>query len=249
MPIHDEIRYGTAASQFAELWNAEGARPPRGLVVMLHGGWWRDTYDRHLMDGLCADLAARGWTVANVEYRRTGTDGGGWPQTLDDVLAAVDAVRNARPDLAGLPSASVGHSAGGHLALMAAAHHRVDAVVALAPITDLPRSVAERLSPGSPEAFIGAGPDQDPAAYRHASPLHCVPLGRPHLVVHGQLDADVPLTQGRDYVAAAKAAGDPAELAEHAGTDHFHVIDPAHPSWASAVAWLDAHLATEEPGV
>jgi acetyl esterase/lipase len=243
--VREEIRYGTAPSQFVDMWNAEGGRDPRALIVMLHGGWWRDTYDRHLMDGLCADLAGRGWAVANVEYRRAegGSRGagvtGGWPQTLDDVLAAVDEVRAKRPELAVLPAVSVGHSAGGHLALLAAAHHRVDAAIGLAPITDLARCVAEDLGQGSTPVFLGTMPDADPAAYRHASPLHRVPLGRPHVVLHGELDDRIPIDHSRDYVSAAKAAGDPAELVELAGTDHFDVIDPGHPSWAVALRWAE----------
>ena len=109
---------------------------------MLHGGFWRDRYDRTLMDGVCRDLAARGLAAWNVEYRRLGEPGGGWPGTFEDVAAAIDHV----PALGlgeGLPLLAVGHSAGGHLALWAAARRRLAGAVAQAGVVDL--WAAERL--------------------------------------------------------------------------------------------------------
>ncbi|MBV6702141.1 prolyl oligopeptidase family serine peptidase [Kitasatospora aureofaciens] len=243
MQTREVVRYGSAPSQFAEMWDPEGGRPVRGLAVTVHGGWWRDRHDLHLMDALAADLAGRGWCVANIEYRRTGHDGGGWPQTLTDVLGAVAAARTARPHLAGLPSVAVGHSAGGQLALLAAGAGAVGGAVALAPITDLARCAAEGLGEGATPLFVGAPYESDPAAYRDASPLHRLPLGRPHLVVHGDADVRVPIAHSRAYVEAAAAAGDPVAYAEHPGADHFQVIDPAHASWATAVAWLEDRAA------
>jgi dipeptidyl aminopeptidase/acylaminoacyl peptidase len=58
------------------------------------------------------------------------------------------------------------------------------------------------------------------------------------LLVHGDEDVRVPVQHSRDYVAAARAAGDPLEYVEIAGGDHFCVIDPAHDSWGRVRAWL-----------
>ncbi|RPI07960.1 MAG: alpha/beta fold hydrolase [Actinobacteria bacterium] len=128
--------YGPHPSQHAELFLPD-ARPPESVAVVIHGGFWRDRYDRHLMDGLCLDLVAHGWAAWNLEYRRMGDDGGGWPQTVDDIRAGIDALA----EVAGLPSVrvvTIGHSAGGHLALWAA-HEcvAVTAAVSLAGVTDL----------------------------------------------------------------------------------------------------------------
>ncbi|MFD8082790.1 alpha/beta hydrolase family protein [Kitasatospora sp. NPDC059722] len=240
MQKREVVRYGSAPSHFVELWDADPQGPPaRGLAVTVHGGWWRDRHDLHLMDALAADLAGRGWCVANIEYRRTGGDGGGWPDTLTDALDAVAAAHAVRPALADLPSIAVGHSAGGQLALLTAAAGLVNAAVALAPITDLPRCAAEGLGEDATPLFVGTPYDDDPAPYREASPLHRLPLGRPHLIVHGDQDQRVPVTHSRAYVEAAKAAGDPVTYVEHAGTDHFQVVDPQHASWAAAVGWLE----------
>jgi dipeptidyl aminopeptidase/acylaminoacyl peptidase len=238
MTGHDVIRYGTLPSQFAET-HAPTDAEARGVAVMLHGGWWRARHGLRLMDGLGADLGSHSWLVVNVEYRRTGGDGGGWPQTLEDVFACIDAARAKYPDCAPLPTVLIGHSAGGHLALLASAHRAVSAVVALAPITDLARCARAHLGEDATAPFIGAQPDEAPDEYRRASPLYRLPLGRPNLVIHGDRDDRVPVEHSRDYVAAARAAGDPVDYVEMTGTDHFQVIDPTHESWSHVRFWLD----------
>ena len=114
------MAYGAAPSQRLEVWAPSAGDGPWPVAVLLHGGYWRDRYDLHLMDGLAGDSAARGWLAVNVEYRRVGADGGGWPATFDDVRAAVaTAARLPGGDPERL--VAIGHSAGGHLALWAAA--------------------------------------------------------------------------------------------------------------------------------
>lgn len=228
------LGYGSSRSQFVELWPV----PPRsrGLAVLLHGGFWRARHGLDQMDPLCADLAERGWSVANVEYRRTDGDAGGWPGTLTDVLEAIDSVRQHRDP--GGPVVAIGHSAGGHLALLAAASAAVDLTVALAPVTDLPRSAEEGLGEGAAPLFMGTTPEADPGSYRAASPRFRLPLGKPHLVVHGDADERVPVDHSRDYVAAARHAGDAVDYLELPDVGHFDLIDPSHHSWIEARSWL-----------
>ncbi len=71
--------YGDDPSQYGVLY---GEGP---VAVVIHGGFWRARYDLTLMDALCADLVQRGWAAWNIEYRRLG-NGGGVPETLDDVV-------------------------------------------------------------------------------------------------------------------------------------------------------------------
>ncbi|WP_199786024.1 MULTISPECIES: S9 family peptidase [Actinomycetes] len=219
----ETLRYGSEPSQFVELHGTPGGR---GTAILLHGGWWRARHDLHQLDPMAADLVAAGWYVANVEYRRIDGDTGGWPQTLDDVRAAIAAV--ARP--AALPTVAIGHSAGGHLALLAGGE--LSGVVALAPITDVPRARAEELGEGAAGLFLTG---DDPAA----SPIRQLPIGCPQLVVQGDADVRVPVEHSRDYVAAAKAAGDEVDYVELPGVDHFRLIDPADEPWEPARAWLD----------
>lgn len=236
MPNH--FRYGTFPSNFSEVYPAEG-QVLRGTVAMIHGGWWRARHDLHLMDGLCESLAADGWRVGNVEFRRTeGVSGdvGGWPESFDDISLALSR-RAPVPD--GLPTIAVGHSAGGHLALLAAAAGLVDAAVALAPITDLAWSEREGFGEGASALFVGASLDENPELFDVASPVRRVPLGRRQLVVHGRDDTRVPVDQSRAYVAAARAAGDDVDFVELPDTDHFQVIDPTHSSWLLVRRWIN----------
>ena len=215
-------RYGDDPSQVADLFEAER---PVGVAVVLHGGFWRDRYDRHLMDALCADLASRGWTAWNLEYRRLGS-GGGWPATCDDVAAGIEA-------LAGRDAVAIGHSAGGHLALWAAAEGLVRAAVGQAAVPDLREAQRLSLSAGVVDDLLG-----DVPAYAEASPFERLPLGVPQLLVHGEDDAIVPVSMSREYERAARAAGDDVELVALPGVGHFEHLDPSSEAWRAALRWL-----------
>ncbi|GAB3693069.1 alpha/beta hydrolase family protein [Nocardiopsis oceani] len=231
--------YGEHPSQIVYRWVPEVPEPrgfragtPAPVAVLLHGGWWRDRHDAHLMDPLARDLCDAGWAVWNIEYRRTGADGGGWPRTLDDVSHALDFLAAAAANDERLDTSrvvSIGHSAGGHLALLTAADSVVTSVVPLAPITDLRRCAEAGLGEGAVEPFLG--PDPSPELYAESSPLYRLPLDIPQLVVHGDADQRVPVEHSRDYAAAAQEAGDPVDYREIPGADHFAVIDPEHAAW------------------
>jgi acetyl esterase/lipase len=238
----DQVAYGDHPSQFIEIHRPE-AEGPRPVVMLIHGGFWRLPWDRTLMDPLARDLVARGFVAVNVEYRQLGEAGGGWPGTCEDVLAALRATAD-RLDVGRL--ALVGHSAGGHLALWAARHEPapIRLVVSQAGIADLRAAALAELDGGEgrlPAAveFMGGLPVQVPD-YALAAPIEILPLGPSihQLVVHGEADDRVPFQQGVDYVAAARAAGDCAELAAFPGMGHFELIDPAHASWHRTIAEL-----------
>src|SRR5437762_1835989 len=144
------LRYGALPSQYVEAWPPHQDDPSPPAAVVIHGGWWRARHDLHLMDELCADLARHGWLAWNVEFRRIDGDGGGWPATLDDVRAAIRSLPGSELPVAPSPPIAIGHSAGGHLALLAATHEALGGVVGLAPITDLARSAREGLGEGAP---------------------------------------------------------------------------------------------------
>lgn len=242
--------YGPHRHQFGELTLPAAAAPegPVPVAVLVHGGSWLAEYDLDRLRPLAADLAGRGWAAWNVEYRRLGPDsGGGWPQTLQDVSAAVDHLAALVADGAPLDLGrvvSIGHSAGGHLALLDAARDpgtvavRLRAVVGLAPLTDLPR--AHALGDGETiEAFLGGTPDARTEAYAAASPVTHLPIGVPQLIVHGDRDDHVPLDMAAAYVAAARDAGDDAELQVCAEHDHFAVVEPGAAAWGAVRTYLE----------
>jgi len=223
------LRYGSHRDQNAELFLPAGAGP-FPLVVVLHGGWWqaRRTRTKLYTRPLSLDLVAHGFAVLNAEYRRVG-GGGGWPATFEDARVLVSLARD-QPEAAQL--AVLGHSAGAHLALYAAAEGGVDAVVALAAPSDL------EVHP-DPEilALMGGPPDALPERYASGSPIRRLPLGVPTLLVHGTRDDVVPPRRSRDFASAARAAGDDVTLVEP-DADHRQLIDPRHPAWAPVPAWL-----------
>ncbi|EMF53090.1 MULTISPECIES: alpha/beta hydrolase [Streptomyces] len=241
------------------------ATGPAPVIVVLHGGAWRAPYDRHHITPFADFLARHGFAVANIEYRRgsslpapTGLNAtptpaaGRWPETFDDIAAALDAL----PDLVrvALPQADprrmvvTGHSAGGHLALWAAARHMLppDApwrtsrsaplrgVVALAPIADF--AVAEKLDVcgGAATQLLGG---QDKFAERRpcADPALLLPTGIATTLVQGRSDIVVPEAVAEAYADAAAKAGEVVGLTLLEDVGHFPLIDPAADACAVVV--------------
>ena len=234
------VGYGDDPSQYAELTRPTGTA--RGVVVIIHGGFWKSAYDLSLGRPLVPSLVAAGWATWNLEYRRVG-DGGGVPATLDDVAAGIDALAGVE----GLDTSAVvtlGHSAGGHLATWAAARGRfgfpdrvpVTAVIAQAGVLDLRSAYDAGLGGGAVEAFLGHPPSTGDLG---VDPIQQVPLAVPLWCVHGRGDDTVPPAQSADYVAAARAAGADAELVVVEG-DHFEVIDPDSEAWQRTLEILAA---------
>ncbi|MGX1681304.1 alpha/beta hydrolase [Streptomyces althioticus] len=243
--------YGDDPDHVIDFWTPRGGSGPAPVVVVLHGGAWRAPYDRRHVSPFAAFLAHRGFAVASVEYRRgaAGADGGDpvagrWPDTFDDVAAAIDAlpalIREHLP--AGDPRRIVltGHSAGGHLALWAAARHvlpagspwRTDApaplrgVVALAPIADL--EVADKLGVcgGATRELLG-GDDHFAERRPHADPALLLPTGIATTLVQGRADIDVPHAVAESYADAAAKAGEVVGVTLLPDVGHFPLIDPA----------------------
>jgi acetyl esterase/lipase len=213
--------------------------------VLLHGGFWLDRYGLDLMDPLAADLRDRGWATWNVEYRRLGS-GGGFPETFADVAAAYDAVPTLGLEAA-LPTAAVGHSAGGHLAVWAAsrraetpggrARWTPGTTISLSGVLCLAAADRDGLGNGAATELVGTRFDGTPSVYDLADPVRLTPPAGRVVAVHAADDRQVPASQSSDYVAAASARGGAAELVEVPG-DHFDLIDPGSEAWARAVELL-----------
>ncbi|MFE9689753.1 alpha/beta hydrolase family protein [Micromonospora sp. NPDC005806] len=254
-PPDATVAYGDHPEQCADLRRPAGDGPPRPLVVVVHGGFWRAEYDRAHTGPMAAALAALGHPVAQVEYRRTGQPDGGWPHTLSDVLAAVAAL----PELAAAalpgrvapgPPILVGHSAGGHLALYVAAHapDTVGGVLALAPVAGLAEAHRLDLDGGAVAALLGGGPAEFPERYAAADPSTLVPIQVRTVVMHGTLDRQVPVTMSRSWVVAARTAGTLATLVELPECEHFGLIAPDSPAWPRVLDALRS-LHDDLPGI
>jgi acetyl esterase/lipase len=251
-------RYGEDRSQRAELYLPTGAGP-HALVVLIHGGSWSKRYSKIVMRALARDLRRRGLAVWNIEYRRIG-NGGGWPNTFADVGAAIDHVRSLDAPLDVSRVSVVGHSAGGHLALWAAArsmlapgapgapkegeHVHIGHAVALAGVCDL-AGAYRRWRGGAVKALMGGSPRELPERFAIGDPMSLLPSPARVLLVHGVLDETVSVELSRSYAGAARAAGADVELIEiggEAGGHRVHV-DPRAGAWAAVVEWLESDAA------
>lgn len=226
------VAYGAEPLQFGDLRLPANDGPHR-VVVAVHGGYWQAIHNLTHAGHLCVDLARHGIATWNVEYRRIGDPGGGWRGTLDDVLHAFEHL----PELARTHSLDldrvvvVGHSAGGQLALWAAARTRLRlrGVVSLAGVVDLhmlDRSGADR---GLARRLLGGGPDEVPDRWREASPREQLPWPVRTILVCGT--ADVHWAPNEATAAAATDAGGDVELVALHGAGHFELVDPAAAEW------------------
>jgi acetyl esterase/lipase len=221
------VRYGTQPENVADVW--QGALENRPLVVMIHGGFWRPEYDRGHTAPMCAAVADTGWTVATIEYRRVP----GQPDvTVADVTAALSTV----PALATRHDGRaivMGHSAGGHLCLYAAAAKAPSflvGAVALAPAADLQLVEELNLDNGAARDFLGVAA----AERRDLDPAQQHDIAVPTVILHGNQDAIVPLAVSHAYIAKHPAAT--LRTLDQCG--HFALIDPSSTAWLAVIAEL-----------
>jgi acetyl esterase/lipase len=224
-PPQARIAYGSHAEQYALVWQGGAVAATRPLVLLLHGGYWRPAYDLAHMNSMAAVLAAEGWTVANVEYRRIP----GHPEAMaEDLHLALQALL-ARTSPHNGRVLVVGFSAGGHLALwLAATHASLQAVVALAPVASLEKALQLRLSNDAVSEFLGSAAttltDWDPEVRPDSQ--------RPVFILHGDADDTVPLELSQRYVARHPHA----QLKVLPHTGHYALIDPLSPAWPEVLA-------------
>lgn len=245
-----KIPYGPGPEQFGHLYLPEAGGDPVPVVMVVHGGYWSGRYGLNLGTPIALDLARRGVVAWNVEYRRIGA-GGRWPEMSADILAAYAAIPDEVADCAEKSGVTVdldrvrivGHSAGGQLAVWLAAQPvspRPELVVAQAGALDLASAGERGRRIDYIEDLLGKPYDDDPALYRSASPMHCLPIGVPVAVVHGSDDAQVPVSVAKRYEQAARAAGDEVSLHIVEGEDHYAFLDKRSRSWALSQELLTA---------
>ncbi|MFW0787810.1 alpha/beta hydrolase [Gordonia sp. CPCC 206044] len=248
-----KVEYGSAPSQFGHVYHASGGLDPQAPIrpiVLIHGGYWTTEFGLTIETAIARQFAERGAVVWNIEYRRVGEEGGGWPTTGRDVLAAIGAldgpVRSALPaevvERADWSSvAVVGHSAGGQLAVWGTAqlravtrNCRITTVIAQSAALDL-EGGADRQSirglMGRPHAEI-------PHRYREASPISQEPFPAHVVALHAEDDTAIPVASSRHYVETVTARGQSAELIVVPGEGHDAFVDPRSASTRQTVRLL-----------
>lgn len=232
------VEYGHDPNQFADVYlPALRGRGPVPVVLFIHGGYWRSKYDLTYAGHLCAALKNKGIAAWNVEYRRVGNSGGGWPGTFEDIRSAFHLLLK-RPDLAYADDVDLnklciaGHSAGGQLALCLAAHEpSIRRALSLAGVLDLQRAWELHLSNDAVVEFLGGTPSQVQEHYREASPAA---RSIPHAVqklVHGTADDSVPYEISQSYAEKKKKSGENVELITLPEIGHFEIVDPTSAVW------------------
>jgi acetyl esterase/lipase len=227
-PADHRISYGIDPLQFCDLRLPETGGP-HPVALMIHGGFWRSIYGLKYLGHTCAALTAAGIATWNIEYRRIGNPGGGWPGTFDDVVRAAENVAaiGSQFNLDVDRTIAIGHSAGGHLAFWLASQKKLSrGAISLAGVVDLRRAWELRLSNAVVADLLGGSPDDVPERYQFASPIEQVPLGIPQRLFHGTSDTSVPYEISERYVHTARSCGDDAELITLESAGHFEAVDP-----------------------
>lgn len=253
----EQIRYGEAPSQLVELFlpvpRPDGLLP---VAVIVHGGCWQaKVAGPALMHPAATALAARGFAVWNVGYRRADEEGGGYPGTYQDVATAIDLLA-AQAKERGLDPGRVafyGHSAGAHLALWAASRHKLPKDSPLAGGTPMkPKGVvaAGAIVNLKDDAWVIRGACRidpaevlvDPAAadpYADTSPASLLPTGVPILLVNGVFDGITFPELALSHATAARKAGDQADISIAPGAGHFEVIAPGQRAFEQVAQALE----------
>lgn len=206
---------------------------PRPLLVFVHGGFWRQRYDRTHARPLANALVERGFVVALPEYRRGRS---AWPTTVQDLQAALAALPGLLDGLA-VPTTGLtlaGHSAGGHLVLwLANEGYDVRRVVGLAPVADLRYAARTGMGDDAAPDFLGGTPDSIPEVYDAADPATRLE-DRPAtevVVVHGDADEAVDVESSRLLVERHPWI----DYRELPGVDHLALIDPLSAAWPAVL--------------
>lgn len=219
------LSYGAHADQVADVRRGHrGKQLP--LAVVIHGGFWRPAYDRQHAEAMGTALARAGWSVLTLEYRRNP----GQPEAMwQDVQDALATLPSSVPEHNG-ELVLIGHSAGGHLVLLAAAKLKLlslRGVVALAPVANLRLAHGLQLGSGAVQAFLGATPDQRPGF----DPMNLSPSQVPITIVQGDDDQVVPPAVAKSYCSVFTAT----RLRALPGVGHFALIDPRTGAWEAVI--------------
>jgi acetyl esterase/lipase len=228
------VPYGSDGNQFVDL-RMPKTKGPHPVAICIHGGFWRAKYDLGYFGHLCAALTAKGIATANVEYRRVGNMGGGWPGTFADLRAAYQfLMQKARQyDYDARRAMVLGHSAGGQLALCLAAHETgLAAAISLAGVIDLQQAYELHLSHDAVVEFLGGTPAEVADHYREADPMKLTIRAR-QWAVHGGEDDVVPPAISKVYVSVKQKNKEDAQLVGIGGAGHFDIVDPRSAAWGN----------------
>lgn len=233
-PADARLTYGSDPNQFGDLRLPKTGKPSP-VVMNIHGGFWRAKYGLAHAGHLCAALTQSGVATWNLEYRRVGDPGGGWPGTFEDIVSGYRFIPQIakRYNLDPSRTLVMGHSAGGQLALCLAAHEAtVERVISLAGVLDLQEAHRLQLSHDAVGEFLGGTPTAMADHYREADPM-VIKIPTAHqIVVHGTIDDTVPFSFSENYEKEKKKRGEKVDLLAISKVGHYELIDPRTEAFA-----------------
>ncbi len=204
------IKYGDDEDQVLEFYGENS--PDKSTLILIHGGYWRNLFDREHMRPLAVALAKSNYNVVLPEFRRVA---GSPDTTLRDLSFALST-------LSDLSLTLVGYSSGGHLALLLADKFpAVKKVIGLAPVTDLHESQKLELGRNAVIEWLGRDAQEHP----ELDPMLRPPISAETIFIHGELDERVPLDLTHKYVGEMKKQGKEISLEVLAETTHFQMME------------------------
>ncbi len=214
--LKEDIVYA-ASGQALNLYWPDKPNPDLPLLVMVHGGGWREPNLDNMQAG-AEYLVGQGYAIANIRYRLAPAHP--YPQPVDDVR---DAIRWARTVSPNQRVSLIGYSAGGHLALLSgfrAGRGEVERIIAIAPPTDLtvPYNQYALQNIGD---FLGDTQPQEAMPITYASAA-----SPPVLLLHGDADQSVSYRQSEMFQRGLQKAKAKSELRVLPGKDHFWLFYP-----------------------
>ncbi|WP_269519934.1 alpha/beta hydrolase family protein [Alteromonas sp. BMJM2] len=238
------ISYGSDALQTVSVYEAQkdsgGVSSSNSAIIFVHGGCWLNAYDASHGAGFYSALANTGIDTYAVEYRRTGDEGGGWPGSFHDIQDAINTITHSLSQTNEEKNVFiVGHSAGGHLALLAAASQlnipksiNIKAVIGLAAITNVTEYAkgTNSCQTATPD-FMGGKPEVRVEAYKQATP-HLERIGYPVVLMQGDSDAIVP---------ASHSESEHAKTISIVNGGHFDWLHPKSDSYKALVKVVTAN--------
>ena len=226
------IPYGGGPNQFGEL-RVPSSPGPFPVVMHIHGDFWRGEYDFTLGNPVCEEIVSRGVATWNLEYRRIGNPGGGWPGTFQDIrngyrfISQIASKYNLDPNRLLV----MGHSAGAQLALCLAAHETsLKRVISLAGVVDMQQAWDMDLGNNAVGEFLGGTPKEVSEHYREADPMQ-LSIKATQWLIHGASDDVVPSSLSRNYAEQKRSRGEDAHYLEIASAGHLDLIDPHSAAW------------------
>lgn len=254
-PGYIRIAYGEKEFQFADL-RLPDTSGPHPVFIVIHGGCYLAKYDLNYMGEISKSLSDQAYATWNIEYRRVGNKGGGWPGTFLDVADAADYLRHIAPryNLDLKKVFVIGHSSGGQLAIWLAARDQIKSdselfrenplsihtAAALAPVANIARRFRQENCDNSAAGLMGGSPEEQAERYRQVSPVEMLPIQTPQIIFLGQQDSAARHDETENYLKRAKALGMPVEFVSVPDSGHIDLVVPGTSAWESVNQVLES---------